>query len=171
MTSGMRSAIVNQEFARQFLGAGPAAGVRLGPLYEGQSAAETEIIGVVGDVLKDGNDAERQPEMYFAHGSRTHRITGFPTVVVRGPADAADLAPSCGGMCGRFRGRGHRQRGATPDAGAASWAQPRFAASVCRASRAGNGARRIGLYARCRTESRRPAGTGLRGAMGATRAR
>ena len=61
--------------------------MRLGPLYEGEHAAETEIIGVVGDVLKDGNDADAAAEMYFVHGSRTHRISGFPTFVVRGPAN------------------------------------------------------------------------------------
>ena len=90
-TSGERAVIVNQEFVRQFLSGPRAVGMRLGPLYEGEYAAETEIIGVVGDVLKDGNDATRQPEMYFVHGSRTHRISGFPTFVVRGSVSHPEL--------------------------------------------------------------------------------
>ena len=130
-TSGVRSTIVNQEFARQFLGEGPAVGVRLGPLYQGEDAAETTIIGVVGDVLKDGNNAERQPEMYFAHGSRTHQITGFPTIVVRGSADAVDLGAAMRRYLREIDGSvAIDSLAPLSTLVAASWAQPRFAASV-----------------------------------------
>ena len=83
--------IVNEEFVRQFLAGPRAVGVRLGRQYEGDSGPETEIVGVVGDVLKDGNDTARQPELYFVHGPRSHRITSFPTFVVRGPGSQRDL--------------------------------------------------------------------------------
>jgi hypothetical protein len=100
-TSASRAAIVNQEFVRQFLGGPRAVGVRLGPLYDGELAAETEIIGVVGDVLKDGNDAAHQPEMYFVHGSRTHRIIGFPTCVVADLRAIRSWRQRCGVSCAR----------------------------------------------------------------------
>ena len=156
VTSGVRSAIVNQEFVRQFLSAGPAAGVRLGPLYQGEYAAETEIIGVVGDVLKDGNDAERQPEMYFAHGSRTHLSPDSRPSSFAAPQARRTSAPPCDGMrtrsmaawpltawrrCARWsRRRGHN-RGSRPRSCRASpgwrWRSPVSAST-----------------ARCRTASR-----------------
>jgi ABC-type antimicrobial peptide transport system permease subunit len=51
----------------------------------------TEIVGVVGTVLKDGNDRQPQPEIYYAHGSR-HRILGAVNVVVRASGEPAALA-------------------------------------------------------------------------------
>ena len=71
-----RAVLVNQEFVRRFVAGGRVVGLRLGRLYDGEAGAETEIIGSVGNVLKDGNDMEPQPEIYFAHGSSTQRITG-----------------------------------------------------------------------------------------------
>jgi putative ABC transport system permease protein len=56
--------IVNRAFAREYLSAGPVAGSRFtGGPYK---TAEFEIVGVVDDVLKDGNDARPQPEIYSA---------------------------------------------------------------------------------------------------------
>jgi putative ABC transport system permease protein len=89
---GTRTVLVNEEFARQYL-AGSPVGRRFNGLYGDDKTITTEIIGIVGSVLKDGNDREPQPEIYFAHGSATHRIESFVNIIVRTTGQPAVLAP------------------------------------------------------------------------------
>lgn len=89
---GTRKMLVNEEFVRQYL-AGPAVGRQFGDMFPDDKGTRTEIIGVVGDVLKDGHDRDHQPEIYFAHGSPTRRIDFDAKILVRTAGDPASLAP------------------------------------------------------------------------------
>jgi putative ABC transport system permease protein len=81
-TAGTLATMVNREFVRQHLAAPQAVGLRL-PGLTGDAAVTAEIVGVVGDVLKDGNDKPPQPELYFIHGSHGQRIRGRVNLVIR----------------------------------------------------------------------------------------
>ena len=89
---GLRSMIVNDEFVRQYLSNDPVVGRRFENLYTNDKDVTTEIVGVVGTVLKFGNDREPQPEIYFVHGSPTRRMIGFANVLVRTTDDPSRLA-------------------------------------------------------------------------------
>jgi ABC-type antimicrobial peptide transport system permease subunit len=84
--------IVNEEFVRQYLSSAPVIGRRFKNLYNDDNDITTEIIGIVGNVLKDGNDRQPQPEIYFVHGSPTRRMIGFANILVRTSDDPAALA-------------------------------------------------------------------------------
>jgi len=91
--AGRLATIVNQEFVRQHLAAGPVTGLTI-PDFVGQNPALTaHIVGVVGNVLKDGNDRQPQPELYFVHGSPGQRIGEQVNLVIRTTGNAAALAP------------------------------------------------------------------------------
>ena len=90
-----------------------------------------EIVGVVGNVLKDGNDRPPQPELYFVHGSHGQRIGELVHLVIRMTGNPAALAQDVRGLVRQI------DRGAVVDriepltaAVAASLDAPRFAAFV-----------------------------------------
>jgi predicted permease len=81
--AGGLKVIVNDEFVRQHLSVAPAVGVRIPHLLGPDQMLPAEIIGVVGNVLKDGNDRRPQPELYFLNGSPGGRIGGPVRFVIR----------------------------------------------------------------------------------------
>jgi putative ABC transport system permease protein len=87
---GMRYMIVNEQFVRQYLTAGPVVGRRFADLY-GRTGTTTEIVGVVANVLKDGNDREPQPEVYFPP-EPGRGIVGWVNFVVRTTGDPAAVS-------------------------------------------------------------------------------
>jgi predicted permease len=89
--AGPRPLIVNEEFVRQYV-TGPAVGRRIGSLYPSERGIDTEIVGVVGNVLKDGNDRSPEPEIYFPHASGDRRIIGHVNLVVKTAGNPATLA-------------------------------------------------------------------------------
>ncbi len=63
------------------------------PNLVGQDPGQiAEIVGVVGNVLKDGNDRQPQPELYFVHGSHGQRISGEVNLVIRTRGNPTALA-------------------------------------------------------------------------------
>jgi putative ABC transport system permease protein len=94
--AGALATIVNQEFVRQHLSAPQVTGLMI-PNLVGQGVT-AEIVGVVGNVLKDGNDRQPQPELYFVHGSHGQRISEQVNLVIRSAGNPAALAQDVRGL-------------------------------------------------------------------------
>ena len=170
---GVRPLIVNDEFVRRYL-RGPAIGRRFEGLYSGEENVPTEIVGVVGNVLKDGNDVAPEPEIYFVHGGPTRTLGTFFSLAIRTTGQPSALTTSL------------REMAATIDPGAvvervdhladrvsASMAQPRFATTVV-AAFAGLGVTLagVGLFAMLSYGvSQRRRELSVRAALGASRGR
>jgi predicted permease len=131
VSSGVRAMIVNDEFARRYLDNAPAIGLRFRNLFPTDANRETEIIGVVGTVLKDGHDRRPEPEVYFVQGPPESRIAGAVNFVVRTAAEPALLAPMVRKTIGSIDRAVIIERvEPLTDRLSVSVAQPRFAATV-----------------------------------------
>ncbi|HYU34482.1 MAG TPA: FtsX-like permease family protein, partial [Thermoanaerobaculia bacterium] len=94
LTSGTLALVVNEELARRYLADGkPVIGRRYPGLLYG-SERVTEIVGVVGNVLKDGPDRPPQPEIYVVPSDRNRGMLTEPYVLVRTTGDPLALAPA-----------------------------------------------------------------------------
>jgi len=89
----IQAMLVNEAFARAYMNDGKAI---VGRRYEGllrDGRGITEVVGILGNVLKDGLDRQAQPEIYLAAG-RDHRISRELNVVVRTESDPSAFAPT-----------------------------------------------------------------------------
>ena len=86
--------VVNEEFARTYFNDGrPVVGRRFDNILE--KGKTTEIVGVVGNVLKNGLTDKPQPEFYVALGNHGALASGRDIyLVVRSNQNASDLAAS-----------------------------------------------------------------------------
>jgi len=89
--SGTRVWVVNEEFARLYLPPQPVG-------YRFEQPADTgtipvEIVGVVANVLKDGNDRRPQPEVYLVPRDRIEFGSRFE-LAIRTTGEPASLAPT-----------------------------------------------------------------------------
>jgi predicted permease len=88
-SSPVEAMLVNEAFARAYITDGrPVVGRQFkGLLAKGNLT--TEIVGVVGDVLKDGLDTKPQPEIYLALNKveQEHAITREINLVIRTSGD------------------------------------------------------------------------------------
>jgi putative ABC transport system permease protein len=130
--AGTRALIVNDEFVRQYLpGASIVGRVFAAGLYLNEKNIPTEIIGVVGSVLKDGNDRQAQPEIYFAQSSHGQHILGAVNLVVRTVDSPAPLATTIRRLIRDVeRGASIERIEPLTDQVSASVAQPRFATTI-----------------------------------------
>jgi putative ABC transport system permease protein len=129
--AGRLATIVNQEFVRQHLAAGQVTGLTIPNLVGQEQSSIAEIVGVVGNVLKDGNDRQPQPELYFVHGSPGQRIAGQVNLVIRTTGNPAALAPEVRGIVRQVESGAAVDRiEPLPKIVAASLDAPRFAAAV-----------------------------------------
>src|SRR3954470_1718939 len=80
LASGTRAWVVNEEFARLYLPPQPL-GYRFQQPRESGSIP-VEVVGIVGNVLKDGNDRQPQPEVYLL-GRDGGRFSGRFEIVAR----------------------------------------------------------------------------------------
>jgi predicted permease len=136
-----RALVVNDEFVRRYL-MGTKTGTQQSPIGYRFSAGLmldeppilTEIVGVVGNVLKDGQDQEPQPEVYFSQASRGRRIERAINLVVRTSNDASlstVVMPAVRQILRETdRGASIERIAPLADQVSASVARPRFAAVV-----------------------------------------
>jgi putative ABC transport system permease protein len=126
-SSGVRSWIVNEEFARQYLPPNP-----VGYRFTQQPASgpvQIEVVGVVGNVLKSGNDSKPQAEYYRVARDRSP-FSGRFGLAIRTAANPAALAPIIRGLVSELEPDAAVETVPLSQRVSESVAQPRFAMIV-----------------------------------------
>ena len=90
MSSGVRRWVVNEEFARLYLPPQPV-GYRF-EQHTDTGPRSIEIVGVVGNVLKDGNDRKPQPDLYVVARDQAAQFGSRFELVIRTTGAPASLA-------------------------------------------------------------------------------
>ena len=81
-------AVVGEEFARRFFPGEDALGKRF---RDGPSAPWVTVVGIVAALRRDGSDADRAPQVYFAAAQTSLYPVPLGDVAVRGAGDAEGL--------------------------------------------------------------------------------
>jgi len=127
MASGTRAWVVNEEFARLYLPPQP-----LGYRFEQRRDTDSvtvEIVGIVANVLKDGNDRKPQPDLYVMARDRAEFGSRFE-VAIRTTGAPASVAPAVRAIIHETLPAAAIETVPLSQRVAASVDQPRFAAAV-----------------------------------------
>ena len=127
LSSGTRPWIVNEEFARLYLPPRP-----VGYRFEQRPATgpvPIEVVGVVANVLKEGNDRKPQPEFYRLARDDA-RFSGRFELVIKTDGNPSALAPSVRALVRAAAPTAAVETVTLSDRVAASVDQPRFGATV-----------------------------------------
>ena len=128
VSGGIEPLIVNEEFVRLFLNDGrPVVGRRIPGLVNGKPEALTEIVGVVGNLLKNGLDQKPLPEM-FSLATPSRDLSGWFHVALRTRGDPSALAPLVRAIVREVDPLSAVETATLASRLDASVAQPRFAA-------------------------------------------
>jgi putative ABC transport system permease protein len=127
MSSGTRAWVVNEEFARLYLPPQP-----LGYRFEQRTdtaSTSIEIVGIVGNVLKDGNDRKPQPDLYVVARDRAEFGARFE-LVIRTTGAPSSVAPAVRAIVHEALPAAAIETVPLSQRVAESVDQPRFAATV-----------------------------------------
>ena len=127
--SDVRPWVVNEEFARLYLPPAPIGHRWTVPARGASPERVNEIVGVVANTLKNGNDAAVQPEHYIVARPPT-RFFGRFEIVARTAGDPSALAPVLRSVVREIAPTAAVETVALSRRLSASVEQPRFAMSV-----------------------------------------